>query len=166
MRKLIVGALMVAGFGLAPAAPARAWESNPVGRMTGGGNFTCTGIDAKVTYGFEVHCKEVQPNNFEINWPGGNHFHLEDLTGAICLDDPAISPNPPPAPFDTYEGTGTGKLNGVDGATIFFNLTDAGEPGTSDTISVTILDASGNTVLSCDTVTLDGGNNQAHASNR
>ncbi len=166
MRSHIIGAALVAGVAVAGftlGAPALAWEGITNGRMTGGGNFMCTGLGgAKVTYGFEVHCGEVLPNNFEINWDGGNHFHLDTLTNAQCIDNPSFSPNPPPAPFDTYYGTGTGTYNGVPGATIYFNLTDQGEPGTSDTISVTILDASGNVVLDCNTVALSGGNNQAH----
>jgi hypothetical protein len=135
------------------------WENLKQGRMTGGGNFTCG--DLKVTHGFELHCDASPPNNLEVNW-GGNHFHLEMLTSAECVDDPNISPPPPAAPFDTFIGEGTGKFNGVDGATITFTLTDAGEPGTSDTITVTIKDSSGATVLACPTATLDGGNHQAH----
>ncbi|PYQ67730.1 MAG: hypothetical protein DMF54_03455, partial [Acidobacteria bacterium] len=78
------------------------------GRMTGGGS-VFTKANGRVTHGFELHCDpEVGPNNLEINWGPGNHFHLEDLTSAVCTDDPNIAPPPPPAGFDTYNGTGTG----------------------------------------------------------
>jgi hypothetical protein len=65
----------------------------------------------------------------------------------LCSDDPAIVPNQPNAGFDTYEGTGVGRYNGVDGATASWRFTDAGEPGTSDTAQITIWDADGNQLL-------------------
>jgi hypothetical protein len=127
------------------------------GRMTGGGSiFTAAG--ARVTHGFELHCNIADvPNNLEINWDGGNNFHLTSLTSVTCIDDPAIAPPPPNAGFDTYIGTGVGTCNGLP-ATISFVLTDPGEPGTKDTAQYTIagacsLTASGN---------LDKGNQQAH----
>jgi hypothetical protein len=161
MRKYVLGAALVvtAGLGLGGLAFGHA-GAVPEGRMTGGGNFDCGNLE--VTYGFEVHCDaSIVPNTFEINW-NGNHFHMDTLTSAECIDDPNISPNPPVAPFDTFFGQGTGSFNNVPGGTIFFNLTDAGEPGTSDTISVTIFDANQNLVLNCNTALLEGGNNQAH----
>ena len=71
------------------------------GRMTGGGSvFTATGV--RVTHGFELHCNVVDlPNNLEVNWDGGNNFHLESLTLAVCINDPSIDPAPPQAGFDT-----------------------------------------------------------------
>jgi hypothetical protein len=132
------------------------------GRMTGGGSiFTDTGM--RVTHGFELHCDASQgPNNLEVNWGPGDRFHLESLTFAECSDDPTITPTPPPAPFDTYHGAGTGKLDGVDGATAEWTLTDAGEPGTQDTFSLTVKDADGNVVLSFSQKRLTYGNHQAH----
>ena len=135
---------------------------NPVGgRMTGGGSiFTKAG--GRVTHGFELHCDpEVGPNNLEINWGGGNHFHLENLLTAICTDDPAIAPRPPSADFDTYNGTGTGSCNGVEGATITFVLTDAGEPGKKDFASFEITGCPGGLTLSV-SGNLNKGNQQAH----
>src|SRR5205823_13968289 len=108
------------------------------GRMTAGGSvFSAAGdtpgAGIRVTHGLEVHGSDGNgPSNLEINW-GANKFHLDVLTDAICLDDPAISPNPPDAPFDTLIGMGTGRFNGVAGYTIAFTFTDAGEPGTRDT---------------------------------
>ena len=131
--------------------------------MTGGGSvFTTAGM--RVTHGFELHCNILDlPNNLEINWDGGNNFHLDALTSAFCFDDPAIAPAPPKAPFDTYVGAGTGTLNGSP-ATIQFRLTDAGEPGTKDTAAYRIIQG-GVVVLSVGPANLEKGNQQAHKNN-
>jgi len=131
------------------------------GRMTGGGSiFTKAG--GRVTHGFELHCDpEIGPNNLEINWGPGNHFHLEELLTAVCTDDPAIVPRPPSADFDTFNGTGTGTCNGVEGATITFVLTDAGEPGKLDFASFEITGCPGGLTLSV-SGNLNKGNQQAH----
>src|SRR3954453_19059186 len=69
------------------------------GRMTGGGSiFTDSGV--RVTHGFELHCSPEsgptrEPNNLEINWDSGNHFHLNTLTSGDCSSD-GFSPAPPP----------------------------------------------------------------------
>jgi hypothetical protein len=112
-------------------------DCEEAGRMTGGGSvFTSEG--QRVTHGFELHCdEEVGPNNLVVNW-GGNHFQLENLTSAVCSDDPSIEQPPPAASFDTYVGEGTGRCNGVPGATITFTFTDAGKPGTADTATIDI----------------------------
>jgi hypothetical protein len=130
------------------------------GRMTGGGSvFTSEG--RRVTHGFELHCdEEVGPNNLEVNW-GGNHFHLENLTSAVCNDDPSIEPPPPAAPFDTYVGEGTGRCNGAPGATITFTFTDAGEPGTADTAAIDITGCPDGGGISASS-NLMKGNHQAH----
>ena len=136
--------------------------------MTGGGSvFTVGGL--RVTHGFELHCDvEIGPNNLEINWEG-NHFHMEELTSVTCIDDPAIAPPPPAAEFDTYVGTGTGRCNGVDGATITFTLTDAGEPGAKTNPK----DRASFAITGCPdglSLTVSGplkkGNHQAHKENR
>jgi hypothetical protein len=129
--------------------------------MTGGGSvFTETGV--RVTHGFELYCQPSdQPNHLQVNWGKGNKFHLTSLTSGVCTDDPAISPNPPTATFDTYTGSGTGTYNGQAGATADWTFTDAGEPGTSDTARLTITDANNVVVLSVGG-TLDHGNHQAH----
>jgi len=122
--------------------------------------FTTDGV--RVTHGFELHCDASQlPNSLEINWEG-NRFHLTHLDTATCLDDPAIAPPPPAAPFDTYIGTGTGRYNGVPGATATWTFTDQGEPGSSDTATYTITDADGNVVLDVVVTNLTFGNHQAH----
>ncbi len=146
-----------------------AWDCTPLttedepifGRITGGGsNWMIDG--ARVTKGFELHCDLREPNNFEINWVGGNNFHMTDLTSAICTEDPDIIQAPPPhAPFDTFTGEGTGKLNNVEGATVKFVLVDAGEPGTSDWASIQVYDADDNLVMTVEGL-LKKGNFQTH----
>jgi len=131
------------------------------GFMTGGGSiFTTDG--QRVTHGFELNCNKTQtPNNLEINWGKGNKFHLDTLTSASCIDDSSIDPGMPVAEFDVYKGTGTGKYNGVAGATAQWKFTDAGEPGTNDTASIQIVDINGNVVLTV-SGNLKNGNQQAH----
>jgi len=133
------------------------------GRMTGGGSvFRIDG--ARVTRGFEIHCDLREPNNLEVNWPG-HRFHTTELTAAICTEDPAIDQLPRSAPFDTFNGTGIGRLNGVDGARIEFVFVDAGEPGRDDTASISIFDADNNLVLEVSGF-MDRGNIQAHKDNQ
>ncbi len=132
------------------------------GAMTGGGSaFTSSGV--RVTHGFELYCSPTDgTSNLEVNWGKGKRFHLTSLDSASCTDDPAIAPEPPTADFDTYTGSGTGTYSGVPGATAEWTFTDAGEPGTSDSVKLTIKDASNVVVLSV-TGTLNSGNHQAHA---
>jgi hypothetical protein len=137
--------------------------SSTCGRMTGGGSvFTID--NARVTRGFEIHCDLSKPNNIEVNWPGGNKFHLSELTSSVCTDDPIIMQEPPDAPFDTFDGRGTGKLNNVDGATIHFIFSDHGEPGKNDTALIQIWDPDGNEVLFV-SGNMKHGNLQAHKDN-
>jgi hypothetical protein len=148
-----------------------AW-AHEQGRMTGGGSFFCSELatgSQRVTHGFELHCKTdeqpspAEPNNLEINFSGGDNFHLTTLTKALCTNDPNIEPQPPTAPFDTFEGAGTGTFNGQP-ASITFTFTDGGEPGTKDTALVVITLAGATTpVLNCATASpLTFGNHQAH----
>jgi hypothetical protein len=129
------------------------------GRMTGGGSIISNGL--RVTHGFELNCDASKhPQNLQVNWDG-NRFHLTNLVTASCSLNTSFEPQPPAAGFNTYSGSGTGRLNGVDGATIDFIFTDAGEPGTSDFAVYTIRDADGNVVLTA-SGNLDKGNQQAH----
>ena len=132
------------------------------GRMTGGGSVFIEGPPrVRVTRGFELHCcYQSLPNNLQVNWQGGNKFHLTEITDAYCTDDPAIIQYPPAAPFDTYVGEGTGRFNNQPGATIHFVFVDAGEPGIEDWASIvvefgpdTVLNVSGH---------MERGNLQAH----
>ena len=133
------------------------------GRMTGGGKqITVAGV--KVTRGFTIHCDLILSNNLEINWPDANNWHLDKpLESAVCIDDPAITPNPPDAPFDTFIGESHGTLNGVDGAFVHFEFKDAGEPGgKGDQAMIQVWDENGVLVLDVPLSPLDGGNIQAH----
>ena len=134
------------------------------GRMNGGGKI----INTAVTHGFELHCNLATPNRLQVNWDKGNKFHLTSLDSAICSDDPAIDPAPPVVDIDTFNGTGTGRFNNVDGATIEFQLVDAGEPGVNDTATFLIKDVNGNVVLDVmGTLTRKGGgNHQALVNNK
>ncbi len=130
------------------------------GRMTGGGR-VFTQANVRVTHGFTLHCNAADlPNSLEVNWQG-NRFHLESLGSASCTDDPSIEPQPPTADFDTYVGTGTGRYNGVSGATAEWLLTDAGQPGRKDIAGIRIFDF--NNVLVLEVLdNLRVGNHQAH----
>jgi|GEM_PF-1344054 len=132
------------------------------GWMTGGGSVLAKGA-GRVTHGFELHCTPGDgPDNLQVNWGRGNRFHLTGVTSAACADDPEISPDPPAAGFDTLRGAGTGTYNGQPGASAEWVLQDAGEPGSNDTIALTIKDAGEAVVLSVSGV-LTHGNQQAHA---
>jgi len=145
-----------------------AW-AHEFGRMTGGGSFFCPylGGNQRVTHGFELHCKrddaEVSvPNNLEINFSGGDNFHLTTLTKSFCSDTQAVE-QPPSAGFDTLEGAGTGTFNGQP-AEITFTLVDGGEPGTKD-LAVIKITVAGSTVIDCPLSAssfLTFGNQQAH----
>ncbi len=133
------------------------------GRMTGGGGQQVALGGIYVTRGFTIHCDLTLSNNLEINWPG-NKWHIDKpLTLAICSDDPAVDPAPPPAPFDTFYGEGIGVLNGEDGALVQFTFIDGGEPsGEGDMAAIRITSAGGEVVLDIPLTPLDNGNIQAH----
>ena len=144
------------------SAMSSAW-AHDAGRMTGGGSIYCAAPAYRVTFGYELHCKRdrlpiSEPNNLEVNFSTGDHFHLTSLTQSLCTGPDTTSPD---APFTTLTGQGTGTLNG-EPATISFVLVDNAEPGAGqDTAQFTITTAAG-VALSCGPLTLEGGNNQAH----
>ena len=157
-RRLLAVLSLSCAFG---AAWADCCTSGDAGRMTGGGSIICTGAAYRYTFGYELHCQQngsiSGPNNLEVNLSTGEHFHLTDLTRGLCTGPDTTTPN---APFNTYYGTGTGRLDGAP-ATIWFNFVDRAEPGAGvDIAAVTIQTAAGN-LLQCAN-TLEGGNNQAH----
>lgn len=132
------------------------------GRFTGGGN-TVELAGYKITKGLTIHCDLLLSNNLEINWDGGNNFHMAEHVETIaCFDSPSIDQKPPAAPLDTLIGRGTGSFNNVPGYTIVFTLVDAGEPGKNDQMAFTITAPGGGTVLSVPLQNLTGGNLQAH----
>ena len=105
------------------------------GRFTGGGEQQDvilplpSGSDTvTLSKGFEVEC-DMNPKHesLELNWEG-NHFHMDLITSAHC-DLVPPPPNPPTAPVNRIQGTGTGSSNGADGYTVVFTLIDHGEPG-------------------------------------
>ena len=130
------------------------------GRMTGGGS-VFTDENVRVTRGFELHCDLSKPNNLQVNWQGGNKFHLTELQSALCTDDPLIIQDPPAAPFDTFDAWGVGKLNKVEGAVIHFVFVDHGEPGKNDTAEINIWAPNGEHVLFV-SGNMHNGNLQAH----
>jgi hypothetical protein len=160
---------MVAAVVLLSAALVYAWLP---GRMTGGGSiFTASGV--RVTHGFELHCGSdanpaatgLGPNNLEINWDSGNHFHLDTLISGDCSRTDNISPAPPPntaSGFNTYTGKGTGTCNGVSGVHVEWVFTDFGEPGTDDTASYLIVPSGACPGLAVSATKLTFGNHQAH----
>jgi hypothetical protein len=108
-------------------------------RMTGGGAIAKSGFH----HDFMLHCDPTgSPNLFVVHW-GSNRFHLDTLTEASCTDDPSIDSDST-AGFNTYDGAGTGTLNGVP-ATATWTFTDAGRPK-KDFTEITITDESGNVI--------------------
>jgi hypothetical protein len=171
--------ISVTGQPVPPPPPPPPPPPHADGRMTGGGSIFTTpgdlpGAGIRVTHGFELHCNlAIQPNRLQINIhnPARDRFHLEQMTSATCFDDPALDPENPAAPIDTYVGVGKGRFNGVSGYTINFTFTDDGEPGTSDTAKYLIwLDSNNNgvvdggetPVLQTGPKNLTFGNHQAH----
>jgi hypothetical protein len=140
------------------------------GRMTGGGS-VITDSGVRVTHGFELHCGPEPgtgpipgPNNLEINWDSGNHWHLDTLTLADCSSD-GFSPAPPPntaSGFDVYHGAGTGTCNGVPGVYAEWVFTDHGEPGKDDTATYYIVPSGACPGLAVGVKLLTFGNHQAH----
>jgi len=134
-----------------------------LGRFTGGGHqIIVNGV--RVTKGLTIHCDLLLSNNLQVNWQGGNKFHMnEHMTTVACTDDPNIVQAPPPAPLDTLIGTGIGRYNGVDGYTIAFTLVDGGEPGAGvDMMAILITAPDGTVVLNVPLQVTTGGNLQAH----
>ena len=156
-----------------PPPPCPPPEPPACGRMTGGGSVffeDATGENVRVTRGLELHCDTSLPNNLQVNWQGGNKFHLTELTDAVCTENPDIHQFPPDAPFDTFEGWGEGRLTIVGVGKdilgyIHFIFVDEGEPGINDTATMEIWYYDGPTRI--DALTrfygpIDRGNLQAH----
>jgi hypothetical protein len=132
-------------------------------RMTGGGHApTIIPAGDEVHHGFELRCNTADhPQRLQINWGQGNSFHLTTLTSSTCVDDPSVEPDPPSAGFDTYIGSGTGRLKGGETGTAEWCFLDAGEPGTADRIQVIVRDSSG-TIILLFVDEFNQGNHQAH----
>jgi hypothetical protein len=129
--------------------------------MTGGGNLALSD-GTRVRHGLVLSCDaDDAPHRLQVTWGKGSKFHLENITSSACSDDETIDPGSPASDFDAYTGAGTGRYNGVSGATAEWRFTDAGEPGVDDRVMLIVKDSGGATVLSVDG-TLEGGNHQAH----
>ena len=137
-----------------------------LGRMVGEGEFDSANGE-EVEHEFHLDCQDAAVNNsLELEWEldddnGGDdvehEFRLTSLTQALCSDRPGLDEGQPNVGFDTFIGAGEGLLDG-EPATITFRLTDAGEPGTSDSAEFTIVGSNGTTTLSG---TLEDDNHQA-----
>jgi len=79
-----------------------------------------------------IHLENMLPGLMRAdkgNW-GGNQFHMENFTQAVCTF--VNNPHPPNAPVNTMYGVGTGRYDGTSGFTVLFTLIDNGEPGRND----------------------------------
>jgi len=143
-------------------APPCVPQAPQTGRMTGGG--TVVTPSGFVELGLELNCMVSEgPQHLEVTWGGGHRFRLDSLTSATCTDDPNITaPKSSHATFDTYQGKGTGRLDGKQGASAEWTFTDAGEPGRNDTVTIQIRNSSQVVVLAV-AGPLRHGNMQAHA---
>jgi hypothetical protein len=129
-------------------------------RFTGGGKVVVTNAtvpangSVTVTKGFEVEC-DLDPahENLELNWSdaaGAHRFHMDMITSAACtLVLP--QPNPPAAPGNVINGTGTGSFDGTEGYTVVFTLEDHGEPSTLDKAGFTVCKTDPANPKSCQT---------------
>jgi hypothetical protein len=120
-------------------------EDTASARVTGGGHQLAmtaeVGERVRVTRGFTLHCDITLSNNLEINWPGGNDWHIERFVDdAFCRDDPNFAPIPPTASADTYVGLDVGRLNNVQGAVACWVFEDHGEPGSMDRAMIHVWD--------------------------
>lgn len=129
------------------------------GRFTGGGFQINTG-GVRVTRGFTIHCDNLLTNNLEVNWAGGNNFHMakNTLTSVVCTRP--VDPTPPASPVARIVASAVGQCNGQP-ATISFMLEDQGEPGTNDRAELVITGV-GSCNLNLTDRPIDGGNIQAH----
>jgi hypothetical protein len=132
------------------------------GRFTGGG-FQINDRNVRVTRGFTLHCDAILSNNFEVNWAGGNRFHIDKNPTNVRCTRIGV-PNPPAADANRIEIIGSGKLNGVPGSEVHLVLIDNGEPGRNDQAYISI---NGGTALlvggsAASPARIDGGNIQAH----
>jgi len=129
------------------------------GFMTGGGQMS----SFAASHGFNLGCTtDSNHNNLEVNWSGGQNFHLESIPVVDCYLDPNLpAPNPPNAGFNSLFLIGTGKLNNHPGATITLLFTDAGEPGTNDMAQMEI-SFNGSVALEIPLAKIATGNQQAH----
>ncbi|MCC7369415.1 MAG: hypothetical protein IT306_13390 [Chloroflexi bacterium] len=92
---------------------------------------------------------------------GWGRFHLTNLTGATCTDNPSVANTGRRVGFDTHTGAGTGRLADGSAATATWTVVDGGESGRRDQVSITIRDSRGRIVFQISD-TLSQGRIQAH----
>lgn len=118
----------ISWIGAALSAPS---ENLPAqARITGGGWRVTSSDngDVRASNGLTLHCDITLSNNLQVNWSGGQKWHINKVVdAAFCEDDPFFTPEPPRSPADTYIGLDVGKLNNVDGSVACFILEDHGE---------------------------------------
>jgi hypothetical protein len=151
-------------YNMGAVSPCEALTVIPAGWMTGNGRFD---VPFLLTHGFTVSCNANQgPNRLEVKWVTGGRayaFRMTDLLTAVCVMNPALgSPNPLAANFNTWNGTVTGRLNGVAGYTLFASFTAQKEPIVGKDISVLVITAPDGTVVLNVTAVLKVGSHYAH----
>lgn len=170
----VVACTALAACAITPAAAIAGGKAEKMrARMTGGGHIlgmdNLTGERVKVTHGFSLHCRTAtDPQRLQVNWSGGNSFHLTELEDSYCAEE-GYDQEMPRAPFDTYYGEGTGRLS-VDGdkqiGRAVWRFVDDGEPGGAnanggDELLINVYDEDGVLVMHADGQ-LTKGNHQAH----
>lgn len=141
------------------------------GRMTGGGRVDTGEVEPvngkgkpkaiHISHGFVLFVNRDGPfgGNLQYDHHGtGDVFHVTEFASIVFTDDPLLDPGNPEARFDTAHVTGTGRLNGVDGVQFAAVITDLGEPGQTDTFSITFPGGESPGVGGV----LNQGNHQAH----
>lgn len=128
-----------------------------VGSLVGGG--TIGSGATQITVAAALSCQNLGADNkLDVSW-ANNHFSLNTLTQTLCKDVPGISEEVPVTGFDTIVVSGTGFLNGVP-HNVQATLSDAGEPGISDSVLISIFNSS-NQLVKKISGTLKSGNLQA-----
>lgn len=173
LKRVVIGALAIACLVPPAAAIAGGKAEKMRARMTGGGHIlgtnNLTGDTVKVTHGFTLHCRTAtDPQRLQVNWSGGNSFHLTELEDSYCAEEGYDQENPR-APFDTYYGEGTGRLTTRDGKETGYatwRFVDDGEPGGAnenggDELLIEVYNSDGVLVMFADGQ-ITKGNHQAH----
>lgn len=127
------------------------------GRFTGGGSVG--GGVASVNP--NMRCNG-SPNQLGVSWRGGS-FNMDWTDNLWCWGDPRFDQQQPRAHFNTVFGMGRGTLGNGERASVQWMLTDGGEPGRNDQITISIKDADG-VVIFTTSGALSSGNYQAHES--
>jgi len=152
------------------AAGSTANEGACTGCLTGGGEVitqvTYMGVPAKVSFGLSPICcgedpkpgTELQVNVHKVgdNKKNDLSFHFNLNLVVVCTMDTSCDPGQPAACSNRFTGT----IDDAEGNHLAFDLTDCGEPGGMDRVSLVITNG-GSTIVSA-VGTLDKGNLQAH----